>query len=140
MYIIISLSLLAFSHPDLPPFPTRRSSDLSATTEVIARTICFLLENVHPSKVFVTSTGVNPSFSSQEPRRPRFSFFYLHNVKELTSLPSRARTSVEANASGNSCRANDFLSGCPADRLPFQKSLNSGSEPRSASSTWRVVG
>ena len=64
-----------------------------------ARTICFLLENVHPSKVFLTSTGIASSFSSQEPRRPRFSFFYLHNFKELTSLPSRARTSLEALAS-----------------------------------------
>jgi len=68
-------------------------------TEVTARTICFLLENVHPSKVFLTSTGIASSFSSQEPRRPRFSFFYLHNFKELTSLPSRARTSLEALAS-----------------------------------------
>jgi len=42
---------------------------------------------VHPSKVLTTSTGVNPSFSSQEHRRPRFSFFNLHNVKELTLLP-----------------------------------------------------
>ncbi len=28
---------------------------------------------------------------SQEPRRPRFSFFYLHNVKELTSGPGAGR-------------------------------------------------
>ena len=59
----------------------------------------FSLENVHPSKVFLTSTGIASSFSSQEPRRPRFSFFHLHNFKELTSLPSRARTSLEALAS-----------------------------------------
>jgi hypothetical protein len=52
-----------------------------------------------PIEVFLTSTGIASSFSSQEPRRPRFSFFYLHNVKELTSLPSRARTSSEADAS-----------------------------------------
>ena len=31
-----------------------------------------------------TSTRLTSSFSSQEPRRPRFSFFCLHNVKELT--------------------------------------------------------
>ena len=61
--------------------------------------IVFSLENVHPSKVFLTSTGIASSFSSQEPRRPRFSFFHLHNFKELTSLPSRARTSLEALAS-----------------------------------------
>lgn len=54
---------------------------------------------MHPSKVFLTSTGIASSFSSQEPRRPRFSFFHLHNFKELTSLPSRARTSLEALAS-----------------------------------------
>ena len=66
-------------------------------TEVSAKANSFLLENVHPSKVFVTSTGVNPSFSSQEPRRPRFSFFYLHNVKELTSDPLAGQTSVAAS-------------------------------------------
>jgi hypothetical protein len=49
-----------------------------------AQKVSVPLGNVHPSKVVVTSTGVNPSFSSQEHRRPRFSFFNLHNVKELT--------------------------------------------------------
>ena len=51
----------------------------------------FSLENVHPSKVFLTSTGIASSFSSQEPRRPRFSFFHLHNFKELTSGPAAGR-------------------------------------------------
>jgi len=69
------------------------------TTKVAARTICFLSENVHPSKVFSTSTGVNPSFRSQEPRRPRFSFFYLHNVKELTIPPSPASIVIGSQAS-----------------------------------------
>src|SRR5690554_4712540 len=79
-----------------------------------------------PIEVFLTSTGIASSFSSQEPRRPRFSFFHLHNFKELTSLPSRARTSSEALLP-NSFREQDLSSGCPADRLPFQKSLISGS-------------
>jgi hypothetical protein len=52
-----------------------------------------------PIESLLTSTGIASSFSSQEPRRPRFSFFHLHNFKELTSLPSRARTSLEALAS-----------------------------------------
>src|SRR5690606_17447953 len=51
------------------------------------------LRNVHPSKVLTTSTGIASSFSSQEPRRPRFSFFNLHNVKELT-LSLKGKTSV----------------------------------------------
>ena len=59
----------------------------------------FSLRKRAPIEVFLTSTGIASSFSSQEPRRPRFSFFYLHNFKELTSLPSRARTSLEALAS-----------------------------------------
>ena len=49
--------------------------------------LCFLLENVHPSKSFRPA-----SFSRtrpQEPRRPRFSFFHLHNVKEPTYSPQR---------------------------------------------------
>ena len=59
----------------------------------------FSLRKRAPIEVFLTSAGIASSFSSQEPRRPRFSFFHLHNFKELTSLPSRARTSLEAVAS-----------------------------------------
>ncbi|WEK04684.1 MAG: hypothetical protein P0Y65_00005 [Candidatus Devosia phytovorans] len=75
-----------------------RTHTILSTGRSQARTICFLSENVHPSKVFSTSTGVNPSFSSQEPRRPRFSFFYLHNVKELTIPPSPASIVIESIA------------------------------------------
>lgn len=57
------------------------------------------LRNVHPSKSFNFHQASQPSFSSQEPRRPRFSFFNLHNVKEPTSLPKRARTSSENSVS-----------------------------------------
>src|SRR5690606_19686134 len=59
----------------------------------------FSLRKRAPIEVCSTSTGIASSFSSQEPRRPRFSFFHLHNFKEPTSLPSRARTSLEAVAS-----------------------------------------
>lgn len=37
-----------------------------------------------------TFAGIASSSSSQEPRRPRFSFFSLHYVKELTKAPSPA--------------------------------------------------
>jgi len=36
-----------------------------------------------------------PRTEPQEPRRPRFSFFYLHNVKDLTITPSPAAIVVE---------------------------------------------
>src|SRR5690606_8865300 len=85
-----------------------------------------------------TSTRIAPGFSSQEPRRPRFSFFNLHNVKEPTSLPNglgrRRRT-----RSPHSLRERDLVSGCSADRLPCQKPLISGSGKRSRRQRWRVV-
>jgi hypothetical protein len=40
-----------------------------------------------PIESLSTSAQVNPDLSSQEPRRPRFSFFSLHNVNELTKAP-----------------------------------------------------
>jgi hypothetical protein len=52
----------------------------------------YLLENVHPSKSIKTKPDLHPA-GSQEPRRPRFSFFHLHNVKELTSDPVAGATS-----------------------------------------------
>ena len=54
----------------------------------------FSLENVHPSKVFRLILSC-PRTKPQEPRRPRFSFFYLHNVKELTIPPSPASIVIE---------------------------------------------
>jgi hypothetical protein len=51
---------------------------------------------VHPSKSCLTSTRIAPSFRSQEPRRPRFSFFNLHNVKELTHRRHRPIRRLEA--------------------------------------------
>lgn len=50
------------------------------------------LGNVHPSKSIKTRPDLHPA-GSQEPRRPRFSFFHLHNVKELTSDPGFRATS-----------------------------------------------
>ena len=50
-----------------------------------------------PIESLSTSAGVNPSISPQEPRRPRFSFFYLHNVKELTKSPSPVNLVVGSN-------------------------------------------
>ncbi|MHB1102659.1 MAG: hypothetical protein ACYC0C_07795 [Devosia sp.] len=50
------------------------------------------LGNVHPSKSIKTTPDLHPA-GSQEPRRPRFSFFHLHNVKELTSDPGNGSTS-----------------------------------------------
>lgn len=69
----------------------------------------------------------------QEPRRPRFPFFHLHAVKEPTSCPSRARRRWKHQLP-NSRREQDFISGCPAASLPFQKNADSGSESRSTSS------
>ena len=40
---------------------------------------------------FLTYTGFASGFGPQEPRRPRFPFFHLHNVKELTSGPVAGR-------------------------------------------------
>ena len=40
-----------------------------------------------PIEVFTTAPRTNPRCRPQEPRRPRFSFFNLHNVKELTQCP-----------------------------------------------------
>jgi len=74
------------------------NSHCSQLTEVSENNL-FSLRKRAPIESLLTSTGIASSFSSQEPRRPRFSFFHLHNFKELTSLPSRARTSLEALAS-----------------------------------------
>ena len=77
---------------------TRTHTTLS-TNKSQCESNMFSLRKRAPIESLLTSAGIASSFSSQEPRRPRFSFFYLHNFKELTSLPSRARTSLEALAS-----------------------------------------
>jgi hypothetical protein len=53
------------------------------------------LRNVHPSKSIKTTPDLHPA-GPQEPRRPRFSFFHLHNVKELTSGPRLGVDVLEA--------------------------------------------
>jgi hypothetical protein len=65
------------------------NSHYSQQTKVCESNL-FSLRKRAPIESLLTSTGIASSFSSQEPRRPRFSFFYLHNVKELTIPPSPA--------------------------------------------------
>ena len=74
------------------------NSHYSQQTEVRESNL-FSLRKRAPIESLLTSTGIASSFSSQEPRRPRFSFFHLHNVKELTSKScSAGSTSVRATA------------------------------------------
>src|SRR5690606_36992200 len=82
----------------------------------------FSLRKRAPIEVFLTSAGIASGFSSQEPRRPRFSFFHLHNVKELTSLPSRTRTSWEASLP-NSYREHDLLFRLPGRSSALSESV-----------------
>jgi hypothetical protein len=70
-----------------------------------------------PIEVFLTSTGIASSFSSQEPRRPRFSFFHLHNVKELTIPPSPASIVIGSIRFHIPNRETNFT-----DRLPGRSS------------------
>ena len=88
---------------------------------------------MHPSKVLTTSTGVNPSFSSQEPRRPRFSFFNLHNVKERTLLPQwqnvvGARLQI-------SIRQNKLIIRLPGRSFALSEIANSGNNMSSFASS-----
>ena len=45
-------------------------------------------------KVLTTSAGIASSFSSQEPRRPRFSFFFSSQCQRADPSPSPADTSM----------------------------------------------
>ena len=91
-----------------------------------------------PIEVSLTSTRIAPGFRSQEHRRPRFSFFNSSQCQRADPTPSPAETSMEA-VLPNSFREHDLVTGCPADHLPCQRTLNSGSETRSASSVRRVI-
>src|SRR5690606_29161613 len=73
--------------------------------------------------------------SSQEPRRPRFSFFLSSQCQRADPSSSPTDTSNGSGASYIRSGKQDPSSGCPADRLPCQKALISGSGWRSASST-----
>jgi hypothetical protein len=57
---------------------------------------------------------IAPAFGSQEPRRPRFSFFHLHAVKELTPVP-KGMASSEAGLPKN-------MRTKPCRRLPGSRS------------------
>ena len=96
----------------------------------------FSLRKRAPIEVCSTSTGIASSFSSQEPRRPRFSFF-------LSSQCQRADHSTVAGINRhrkqclqNSARNKTSLLVAQQISLPLRKIVNSGSETRSASSTW----
>jgi hypothetical protein len=56
----------------------------------------YLLSKRAPSKSIKTAPSPRARLGSQEPRRPRFSFFHLHNVKELTSGPENRGDVMEA--------------------------------------------
>lgn len=99
--------------------------------------VCVPLEKRAPSKSIKTKPDPKIRQVSQEPRRPRFSFFCLHNVKELTSI-TRFNGSTSREQSSQKL-ANKSSSGYPAPGLALSGTLNSGSETRSASSAWRVV-
>ncbi|HEY8577171.1 MAG TPA: hypothetical protein VIL88_12615, partial [Devosia sp.] len=81
----------------------------------------------------LTSTGIASSFSSQEPRRPRFSFFYLHNVKELTKSPSPVNLVVENQSPQNFTREQKHTAGHPAPHSSLSETANSGRNKFSAS-------
>jgi hypothetical protein len=66
----------------------------------------------------------NLTIGPQEPRRPRFPFFHLHNVKERT-LGASFEGSVMEAVLPNFWEQN-FASGSPAAYLPYQKSLPPG--------------
>ena len=61
----------------------------------------------------------NLTIGPQEPRRPRFPFFHLHNVKERTSGASFEGDVMEAGLPNFG--EQDFASGYPAAYLPYQK-------------------
>jgi hypothetical protein len=58
------------------------------------------------------------STEPQDPRRPRFSFFYLHNFKEQT--PGSTFVVGVGGSSASEFSEQNLLSGCPAAGLPFQ--------------------
>lgn len=87
-----------------------------------------------PIEVFYNvHQALKPSFRPQEHRRPRFSFFHSSQCQRADLNAVTGETSLEA-VLPNSFGETRSISGCPADRLPCQRTLNSGSECRSASS------
>ena len=84
-----------------------------------------------PIEVCSTSTGVNPGFSSQEPRRPRFSFFNSSQCQRADLTPSPAETSQEENLPIPP-KEQKSTPGCPAAYLPFQKRVSSVGSARAS--------
>jgi hypothetical protein len=70
----------------------------------------------------------NLTIGPQEPRRPRFPFFHLHNVKEQTLGASFEGSVVEAELPN--FWEQDFASGSPAAYLPYQKIAAAGPQGR----------
>ncbi len=64
-----------------------------------------------------TSTGIASSFSSQEPRRPRFSFFFSSQCQRADPSPSPADTSVRTFSFSMFLQRNTIL-----PRLPGRSS------------------
>lgn len=87
---------------------------------------------MHPSKS-VQPHRSKPRIGSQEPRRPRFSFFYSSLCQRADLTPSPAGTSRKHRFQILSGKP--IFSGHPADRQPFQIALISGSTVALASST-----
>ena len=88
---------------------------------------------MHPSKVFQLPPDLTSSFRSQEPRRPRFSFFYLHNVNELTrQTPRHERTKAPQKIhSGNSSSSPVARQPpCPEKKTPISGSHKSSRRQR----------
>ena len=104
------------------------------TTKVAARTICFLIRKRAPIESLSTSTGVNPSFRSQEPRRPRFSFFCLHNVNELTQPKLRHERTNAPQKKPAENRSSPPVARQPP--CPVKKNANQWEPNKLASSTF----
>jgi hypothetical protein len=65
----------------------------------------------------------------QEPRRPRFPFFHLHNVKEQTP-GDLFRGAASTEASLPNFWEQESSSGCPAVSLPFPEVAATGPQGR----------
>jgi hypothetical protein len=82
------------------------NSHYSQPTKVGESNLFSLRKRAPIESLFNFHQILRPSFRSQEPRRPRFSFFYLHNVKELTQKTSRPQRHMKASAFRNLAQNN----------------------------------
>ena len=75
----------------------------------------------------------------QEPRRPRFPFFHLHNVKEQTLGPLARAASSEAGLP--EIWEQERASGCPAEPLPYPETPHAAAAgPRRSALAGYMVG